>query len=68
LTVDTAISGGKAVFISLKLNGVWYPINKSFWPKSEPSSYSYGIHFQMNGDIYGHAYYAYVDELTFKAW
>lgn len=68
LTVKTQISGGKAVFLSLTLNGVWYPINKSFWPRTETSSYSYGVHFQMNGDIYGHAYYGYVDKLTFTAW
>ena len=68
LTVNTAISGGKAVFISLKLNGVTYPINKSFYPKAESSSYSYGVHFQMDGDLYAHPYYAWVDELTFKAW
>jgi hypothetical protein len=68
LTVNTAISNGKAVFISLKLDGITYPINQSFYPLVEPSSYSYGVHFQIDGDIYGHAYYAWVDELTFEAW
>jgi hypothetical protein len=68
LTVNTAISGGKAVFISLKLNGVTYPINQSFYPLTTSSSYSYGVHFQIDGDLYAHPYYAWVDELTFQAW
>jgi len=68
LTVSTAISGGKAVFISLTLNGVNHPINKSFYPITTASSYSYGVHFQLDGDLYAHPYYAWVDELTFKAW
>lgn len=68
LTVNTAISGGKAVFLSLTLNGAQYSINKSFSPKTKPSSYDFGVHFQMNGDLAGHPYYAWVDELTFTAW
>jgi hypothetical protein len=68
LTINTAISGGKAVFLSLALNGVQYPINKSSSPIPKSTSYDFGIHFQMNGDLAGHAYYAWVDELTFTAW
>ena len=68
LTVNTAISGGKAVFVSLTLNGIKYPINKSFYPLVKASSYTYGVHFQMDGDLYAHPYYAWVDELTFSAW
>ncbi len=68
LTVNTSISNGKAVFISLTLNGVQHAINKSFYPSSQSSSYSYGVHFQMNGDLQGHAYYAYVDQLKYTAW
>ncbi|MBV9480422.1 MAG: hypothetical protein JO249_06685 [Acidobacteria bacterium] len=68
LTVNTEISGGKAVFLSLTFNGTTYPINKSFYPTSKPNSESFGVHFQMDGDQSGKAYYAYVDEFTFKAW
>jgi len=68
LTVNTAISGGKAVFQSLTLNGKTYSINKSFYPISKPSSYSYGVHFQMDGNLAGNAYYVWVDNLTFTAW
>ena len=68
LTVNTEISGGKAVFLSLKINGTTYTINKSFYPLSKSSSESYGVHFQMDGNLYANSYYAYVDELTFTAW
>ncbi|SRR5579884_2466323 len=44
LTVNTAISNGKAVFISLTFDGVTHPINKSFYPIATASSYSYGVH------------------------
>ena len=68
LTVNTSISNGKAVFTSLTLNGVTHSINQSFYPSTKATSYSYGVHFQMNGDLYAHPYYAYVDQLTYTAW
>lgn len=68
LTVNTQISGGKAVFISLTLNGTTYTINKSFYPSKQSSSYSYGVHFQMDGNQAGNAYYAYVDNLQYSLW
>jgi hypothetical protein len=68
LTVNTSIKNGKAVFTSLTLNGVTHPINQSFYPTPKATSASYGVHFQMNGDLKGHPYYAYVDRFTFTAW
>jgi hypothetical protein len=68
LTVNTEISNGKAVFLSLTLNGVQYSINQSFHPSSKPSSYSFGVHFQMDGNRAANPYYAWVDQLTFTAW
>jgi hypothetical protein len=68
LTVNTAISNGKAVFFSLTFNGVTYPINQSFDPISKPSSYSFGVHFQMDGNRRGNLYDTYVDRLTLTAW
>jgi hypothetical protein len=68
LTVNTAITNGKAVFLSLTFNGVTYPINQSFYPVTKSSSYSYGVHFQMDGNQGGDAYETYVDQLTFTAW
>jgi hypothetical protein len=68
LTVQTEINNGKAVFLSLTLNGVQYTINKSFNPTTKASSYSYGVHFQMDGNIKGNAYYAWVDNFKFALW
>ena len=68
LTVNTEISNGKAVFLSLTLNGVRYSINQSFRPSAKASAYSFGVHFQMDGNRTGNPYYAWVDELTFTAW
>ena len=68
LTVNTEISGGKAVFLSLAFNGTTYTINKSFDPATKPSSESFGVHFQIDGNQAGNAYYAYVDQLTLTLW
>lgn len=68
LTVNTAISNGQAVFLSLTFNGVTHTINKSFNPVTKSSSYSFGVHFQMNGNRAGNSYYGYVDQLTYKVW
>ena len=68
LTVQTQISNGKAVFLSLTLNGVTHTINKSFYPISKPNSYSYGVHFQMDGNRAGNAYYVWVDNFKFTLW
>jgi len=68
LTVQTQISNGKAVFQSLTYNGTTYTINQSFYPKSGVSSYSFGVHFQMNGNRAGDHYYAWVDNFKFTLW
>jgi hypothetical protein len=68
LTVRTQLSNGKAVFLSLTLNQVTYAINKSFYPTTKSSSYSYGVHFQMDGNRAGNAYYAWVDNLKYAVW
>jgi hypothetical protein len=68
LTVNTQVANGKAVFLSLTLNGVTHSINKSFYPITKSSSYKFGVHFQMDGNRAGNAYYTYVDQLTFKVW
>jgi hypothetical protein len=68
LTIQTEINNGKAVFLSLTHNGVTHAINKSFYPKKGVSSYSFGIHFQMNGNRGGNSYYAWVDNLKYTLW
>lgn len=68
LTVNTQISNGKAVFLSIKLNGVTHYVNKSFYPTTKSTSSSFGVHFQMNGNQAGNAYYAWVDNFKFTLW
>lgn len=68
LIVHTQVANGKAVFLSLTLNGVTHTINKSFYPITKSSSYSFGVHFQMDGNRAGNAYNTYLDQLTFKTW
>jgi len=68
LIVETSISGGKAVFSSLTLNGTKYDINKSFNPLTKADASGYGVHFQMNGDLAGHSYYAYIEQMKYTAW
>ena len=68
LIVNSEISNGKAVFLSITFNGVTYPVNQSFYPVTKPSSYSFGVHFQMDGNRAGDPYETYVDRLTFSAW
>jgi len=68
LTVQTEISNGKAVFRSLTLNGETHEINKSFDPIAEENSNSFGVHFQMNGNRRGDAYYVWLDNFKFTLW
>ena len=66
--MNTEISGGKAVFQSITFNGKTYTINKSFYPCTKPNSYSYGVHFQMDGNRAGDSYYTYVDNFKYTLW
>jgi len=68
LIVNTQISNGKAVFQSIVFNGATHTINKSFSPITKSSSYNFGVHFQMDGNRAGSAYYTWVDKLTYKVW
>jgi hypothetical protein len=68
LIVNSEISNGKAVFQSIVFNGVTHTLNKSFSPVTKSSSYNFGVHFQMDGNRTGNAYYTWVDQLTYKVW
>jgi hypothetical protein len=68
LIVNSEISNGKSLFQSIVFNGVTHTINKSVGPISKPNSYNFGVHFQMDGNRAGNAYYTWVDQLTYKAW
>ncbi|HJT69518.1 MAG TPA: Ig-like domain-containing protein [Terriglobales bacterium] len=68
LIVNSEISNGKSLFTSIVFNGVTHTINKSVGPISKPSSYNFGVHFQMDGNRAGNAYYTWVDQFTYKVW
>jgi len=68
LTFETEISNGKAAFLSLTFNDVQYTINQSFYPVTMPSSYSFGAHFQMDGNQTADPYYAWVENLKIFFW
>ena len=68
LTVQTEISNGKAVFRSLTLNSETHEINKSFDPITKENAYSFGVHFQMNGNRSGDSYYTWLDNLKYTYW
>jgi len=56
------------VFRSLTLNSETHEINKSFDPITKEDAYSFGVHFQMNGNRRGDACYVWVDNLKFTLW
>jgi hypothetical protein len=68
LIVNSEISNGKSLFTSIVFNGVTHTVNASVGPVSKPSSYNFGVHFQMDGNRAGNAYYTWVDQLTYKVW
>ncbi len=60
---------GKAVFVSIAVNGQTYYINKAFSP--EPKSGTAGnisIHYQLDGNSAGTAYSAWIDRWSLKMW
>ena len=56
------------MFRSLTLNGETHEINKSFGPITKENAFSFGVHFQTNGNRRGDAYYVWVDDLKFTLW
>lgn len=65
---EYARSGGKAIFVSITLNGVKHYANKSFYPQSTSASGSVGIHFQLNGNRNMDPYGVWVDQMALNYW
>ncbi len=62
-------ANGKAVFVSVSVNGQTYYINKAFSP--EPRSSTAGtisIHYQLDGNSAKTAYSTWVDNWSLKLW
>ena len=68
LTVPTEIRDGKAVFHSLTLNRETHEINQSFDPLTKETAYSFGVHFQKNGNKQGNPDYVWLDNFKFTVW
>jgi hypothetical protein len=68
VTFEYARSNGKAVFVSITVNGTKHYVNKSFYPQAKSSSGSVGIHFQLNGNSTETSYKVYADKMSLKYW
>lgn len=61
-------TGGKAVFVSITVNGAQYYVNKEFSPQSLKESDGVGVHFQMDGDSKQDDYNVWVDGMKLTYW
>lgn len=68
LVFEYARSNGKAVFVSITVNGTKHYINKSFYPQSKSGSGSVGMHFQLNGDSTQQDYMVWADKMKVTIW
>jgi len=65
---EYARANGKAVFVSITLNGTKHYVNKSFYPQSSVTGSSVGIHFQLNGNSTETNYSVYTDKMKLTYW
>ncbi|HWR35301.1 MAG TPA: Ig-like domain-containing protein [Clostridia bacterium] len=68
VTFEYARSNGKAVFVSITVNGKKSYPNKSFYPQAKSGNGSVGIHFQLNGNRAQTDYNVWADKMTLKYW
>ena len=61
-------ANGKAVFVSITVNGKKSYVNKSFYPQSKTSSGSVGMHFQLNGNSKQDDYMVWADKMNATIW
>jgi hypothetical protein len=61
-------ANGKAVFVSITINGTKHYVNKSFYPQAKSGDGSVGIHFQSNGDATQQDYTTWIDSMKFIYW
>ena len=65
---EYARQNGKAVFVSITVNGKKNYVNKSFYPQSKSGSGSVGMHFQLNGNSKQDDYYVWADKMNVTIW
>lgn len=67
-TFEYQRANGKAVFVSITLNGKKSYVNKSFYPKAQSGDGSVGIHFQVDGNSTQTDYTTWMDKVSFYYW
>ncbi len=70
LGFQTQRANGKAVFVSISVDGETYYVNKSFNPNtsSSGSNGNITVHYQLDGNTNQTSYNAYLDDLTLTIW
>lgn len=68
VTFEYKRSSGKAVFVSITVNGQKHYVNKSFYPQANKTGESVGIHFQLNGNSSQTDYTVYADKMKLSIW
>ncbi len=69
LTFQYARANGKAVFVSITINGQTYYVNKSFSPQqTSGSNGDIGIHYQLDGNSSKTAYSSWIDKWSLTIW
>jgi hypothetical protein len=61
-------ANGKAVFVSITVDGKKNYVNKSFYPQNKSGSGSVGMHFQLNGNRYQDDYMVWADKMNVTIW
>lgn len=67
ITTEWKRENGKAVFVSMTINGQKHYINKSFSPKPFDAS-AINVHWQMNGNSVQKDYTTWVDNMKLTVW
>ncbi len=65
---EYARQSGKAVFVSITVNGQTHYVNKSFYPQKTTANGSVGVHFELNGNSTETAYSVYTDKMKLTYW
>lgn len=68
VTFEYKRSNGKAVFVSITVNGKKNYVNKSFYPQIKSGSGSTGMHFQLNGNSRQEDYHVWADKMKVTIW
>ena len=65
---EYARANGKAVFVSITVNGNKSYVNKSFTPQKTSTNGSVGVHFQLDGNSTETNYSVYTDQMKLTYW